>query len=375
MSLPRHKYIAAPQEWQVCLKELQFEARFAVDLEANSMFAYREQVCLIQISIPERDYIIDPLAPLDLAGLGDLLADPDVEKVFHAAEYDLSLLKRQYDWELNNLFDTMWASRILGYPRYGLADLLNEHFQVKLNKRYQKSNWCRRPLSLAQRVYAQLDTHYLLGLRDKLAAELKDAGFWEEAEETFSAQTHVKVNQNEFTPDSFWSIQGVHDLNPQQQAVLKELTIYRDQEARRRDRPHFKVFNNRTLIDLAQSMPRNLNQLWQVYGMTKGQVGRHGRRLLQVVEAGISAPPPSPPRRDKRPPDAILNRYDRLYKWRKNRAQARGVESDVILSRDALWAIANANPRTLADLSNIEELGSWRSQEYGPDILKILRRK
>jgi ribonuclease D len=375
VNLPHHKYIAASQEWQVCLNQLQSEPRLAIDLEANSMFAYRERVCLIQISIPAKDFIIDPLAQLDLSGLGLLLASPDVEKVFHAAEYDLTLLKRQYGWELHNLFDTMWAARILGYPRYGLADLLKEHYQAKLNKRYQKSNWCNRPLSLAQRVYAQLDTHYLLSLRDQLAAELEDAGCWEEAEETFVAQTHVKLNQHEFTPDSIWSIQGVHDLNPQQQAVLRELAIYRDSEARQRNRPHFKVFNNRTLVDLAQFMPGNLNQLRQIHGMTRGQVSRHGRRLLQLVETGMSAPPPSPPRREKRPPEMILNRYDRLYKWRKNRAQARGVESDVVMSRDALWAIATANPRTGADLARIEELGAWRSQTYGQEILKVLRPK
>ena len=161
MNLPPHKYIAAPRDWQDCLQKLQSESQLAIDLEANSMYAYRERVCLIQVSTTTQDYLIDPLTDLDLSGLGELIADPSVEKIFHAAEYDLILLKREYDWELNSLFDTMWAARILGYPRYGLANLLGDLFQVKLNKRYQKSNWCRRPLSRAQRTYAQLDTHFL----------------------------------------------------------------------------------------------------------------------------------------------------------------------------------------------------------------------
>lgn len=375
MDLPHHKYIAAPHAWQACLQQLQSEPRIAIDLEANSMYAYRERVCLIQVSISTQDYIIDPLARLDLAGLGDLIADPSVEKVFHAAEYDLTLLKREYGWELHNLFDTMWAARILGYPRFGLASLLEEIYQVKLNKRYQKSNWCRRPLTLAQRRYAQLDTHYLLQLRDHLAAELAAAGCEAEAQEIFAEQTRVKFTNHEFTPDSFWSIQGAHDLNRRQQAVLKELAIYRDKEARKRNQPHFKILSNRTLMELAQSLPSKLNQLRHVHGMTAGQIQRHGRPILQAIQAGLHAPAPARPKRNKRPPEQVLNRFDRLHRWRKDRAQARGVESDVIMSRDTLWAIALANPRSTVDLEKIEELGQWRNQTYGREILSLLNGK
>jgi len=374
VNLPRHKYIVAPFDWQACLAKLQSEPRLAIDLEANSMYAYRERICLIQVSIPSQDYIVDPLSRLDLDPLGDMLANPDVEKVFHAAEYDLTLLKREYGWELNNLFDTMWSARILGYKRYGLANLLKELYQVELNKRFQKSNWCRRPLSLAQRTYAQLDTHYLLDLRDYLAAELNKAGREEEAREIFAEQTQVKYSNHEFDPDSFWFIPGIQDLNQRQQAVLKSLNIYRDQEAQLRNRPHFKIFNNKTLLELAKAMPTTIKQLRPIHGMTPGQIRRHGDPLLLAIEKGINAPFPSPPKRNKRMSDSVLNRYDRLHRWRKNRAQARGVESDVIMSRSALWAIAKANPRTLKDLDQIDSIGDWRNQTYGQEILNLLHK-
>lgn len=375
MNLPHHKYIAAPDEWQACLKTLQSQPRLAIDLEANSMYAYRERVCLIQISTSSEDFIIDPLAPLDLSGLGQMISDSAVEKVFHAAEYDLMLLRRQYDWELNNLFDTMWAARILGYQRYGLASLLNQLYQVELDKRYQKSNWCKRPLSLAQRTYAQLDTHYLFRLQDHLTVELKKANRYEEAMETFVEQSRVKLSNNEFSPDSFWSINGVHDLSRQGQAVLKELNIYRDREARRRNKPHFKVFNNRTMLQLADRLPRDLHDLRQIHGMTSGQIQRHGPSLLRAIENGIKADPPPPAKRTKRPPDKVLSRYDRLHRWRKERAQERGVESDVIVSRDALWSIATENPRTLNEFDRLENIGDWRTKAYGEEILRILHKK
>lgn len=373
MKLPQHRLVTTPQQWQACLEQLQPEPRLAIDLEANSMHAYREQVCLIQVSIPRQDYIIDPLAKLDLSGLGALLADPAVEKVFHAAEYDLTLVQRQYGWELNNLFDTMWAARILGYSRYGLAHLLKKLYGVRLNKRFQKSNWCKRPLSPAQLTYAQLDTHYLLRLRDQLAAELKAAGRQQEARQIFKEQTQVKLSNNEFDPDGFWSISGAYDLNRQQQALLRELYIYRDQVARQRNQPLFKIFSDKTLLELAQLAPSQPEQLRQIYGMSGGQIRRYGRQLIRVIEAGKQAPPPPYPKRSKRPPEPVTNRYEKLHSWRKNRAQARGVESDVIISRDALWKIAQANPQTVDELAQIDLVGEWRCRLYGQEILDVLR--
>ena len=373
MKLPPHKLITTQSDWRLCLEKLQAEPRLAIDLEANSMYAYREEVCLIQITIPGQDYVIDPLGVSDLSGLGDIVQNPEVEKVFHAAEYDLTLLKRQFGWQLQNLFDTMWAARILGYPRYGLASMLEAVYGIVLDKRYQKSNWCKRPLSPEQLVYAQLDTHHLLQLRDHLEGELKAAGRMAEAAETFAEQTHVKLSNNDFDPDAFWSISGAFDLTRQQQAVLKALAIYRDQEAHQRNQPLFKIFHDKTLLELAQTTPSSLATLREVYGMSAGQTRRYGRQLLNVIAEGLQAPHPAYPPRSQRPPEAAMNRYDKLHTWRKNTASARGVESDVIISRDALWAIALQNPQTEAELQQLEEVGEWRGKTYARDILAVLR--
>ncbi len=374
MRLPPHKLVTSPPAWRDCLARLLQEPRLAIDLEANSMFAYRERVCLVQISIPGQDFIIDPELNLNLQGLGNILGNPAVEKVFHAAEYDLILLKRQYSWEAVNIFDTMWAARILGYKRFGLANMLDELYGVKLNKRYQKSNWCKRPLSAEQLTYAQYDTHFLLRLRDDLVAELQSAGHVEEAWETFAQQATVTPNHHEFDPESFRNISGANDLTIRQQAILRELHIYRDQEAQRRDQPLFKVFGDRTLLELAQQEPRSLADLGQVYGMSSAQLNRYGAILLQVIDRGRRAPRPAPPRRQKRLPDEVIERYERLHTWRKERAKKRGVESDVIVSRDALWALAKTNPQTPEALTAVSEIGDWRRQAYGDEILALLRR-
>ena len=371
--LPKYKLIETEATWQACLQKLQAEPRLAIDLEANSMFAYQERTCLIQISISEQDYIIDPVAVVDLTGLGRILEDEQVEKVFHAAEYDLTLLKRDYDWDVNNLFDTMWSARILGYDHYGLANMLKLFYQVKLDKQYQRSNWCQRPLTPNQLAYAQHDTHFLLRLRDDLAQQLHERGHWEEAQEIFSEMTYVTPLSQPFDPDSFWSINGVNDLTRQQQAILRELNIYRDQEAQRRNRPLFKVLNDATLLEIAQTEPTSLRQIRPVQGMSNGQVRRYGNNLLEIVARGQQAPYPRRPPRPKRPSDAILHRYEQLHQWRKQRARKRGVESDVIISRDMLWQLAKQNPKTTADLEAMENLGDWRRRTYGADILQVLQ--
>ena len=372
-ALPPYKLVTSPADWQACLAKLRGQPRLALDLEANSMYAYREQVCLIQITIPGQDYIVDPLAGLDLSALGEIIVDPGVEKIFHAAEYDLILLKRQYGWELRNLFDTMWAARILGYEGYGLAGMLEQIYGIELDKRFQKADWRRRPLPPEQLAYARLDTHYLLQLRDHLAAELAQRGRLEEAAEIFAAQTRITLNDNEFDPESFWSINGRKNLSPQQLAVLRELNIFRDQEARRRDQPVFKILGNRTLIELAQTLPRNTQELHRVHGMSAGQVKRYGAALLRVIEKGRQAPPPTRPRRPKRPPEQVMHRYEKLRRWRKNRAARRGVESDVILSRAAMWQIARQNPQSVEALAQIEAVGEWHCREYGEEIIGLLR--
>ena len=372
-NLPPHAYVRTPAQWRVCLDRLREQPRIALDLEANSMYVYQEQICLIQISIVDQDYIVDPLAEIDLSGLGELIEDESVEKIFHAAEYDLMLMQREHGWRLRNLFDTMWAARILGYDRFGLASMLGDIYGVRLNKRYQRANWCKRPLSDDELAYAQADTHFLLDLRERLAAELQAAGRMDEAQEIFIEQSSVQLPDTSFDPDSFWSMRGVRRLSPAGKATLKALTIYRDQMAQKYDRPHFKILHDRTLMEVARRQPQHRGELRGIHGMSSGQIRRYGKDILRIVAENRNATaPPRPPRRPRKPED-VVERYEQLHTWRKERGNARGVESDVIVSRDTLWALAHANPRSREELTEIAGLGPWRRERYGDEILALLR--
>jgi ribonuclease D len=371
MSLPSPHWVADATRLKTVVQTLTHEPAVAVDTESNSLYAYREQVCLIQISIPGQDYLIDPLAFPDLAALAPLFANPRQQKIFHAAEYDVLCLKRDYGFEFANLFDTMAAARTLGWPQVGLAALLEKYFGVKMNKKHQRADWGRRPLTREQLDYARLDVHYLQALRDMLQAELMAAGCLEEAQEEFVRLARLKAEPPAVNQNQFWHLNGARDLKPAQAAVLRELYYYRERQAERANRPPFKILSEQTLMEIAQQCPHTPADLRGLSGMTPGQMERHAHALLQAVQNGLAAVPPHPPRQ-MREADDVRERYDRLHLWRKRRAQARGVESDVILPRDTLWELARRVPRTPADLLTIETLGPWRRATYGAELLKVL---
>lgn len=353
------------------VKELRTHPHLAVDTESNSLYAYREQVCLIQFSTSEADYLLDPLAFSDLSILGPIFADPSYEKVFHGAEYDIMCLKRDFGYSFANLFDTRLASRTLGRKRNSLQDLLNEAFDVQVNKRFQRANWGKRPLSQELLNYARYDTHYLLPLRHKLAQELQAANQWEEASEAFELLTKVNPHNNGFDPNGFWRISNARKLTPTQLAILRELYLYRDAQAKKLDRPHFKVIGDKSLLAIAQVTPENLDALGTVPGMTSGQIHRYGKGVLEAIQRGKSTQHPKPPK-VHHVDDRIVARYEKLHTWRKRTARKRGLESDIILPRDMLWDIAHAAPRDYKSLEKIMAPLQWRLKAYGDQILKTL---
>jgi ribonuclease D len=345
----------------------------AVDTESNSLHAYQEQVCLIQFSIPGADYLVDPLADLDLAALGGVFADPAVEKVFHAAEYDVMCLRRDFGWTFANLFDTMWAARVLGWPYSGLGNILQEQFGVQLNKRWQRHDWGRRPLSPDALAYARLDTHYLLPLRERMLAELRKQDRLEEAREFFDEVVQAQPNFHTFEPhEDVWRVKGVWDLEPREQAVLRELLIWRDLEARKRDCPPFKIITDQILVALAQARPRRLEEITAINGLKEFHQRRYGRKIVKAVARGLEAPLPVSPPRPPRPPEKVLLRYETLRRWRKKVAARRNVDADVIVSNAALWTLAQRTPRTLAELADLGVFGSWKLKTYGEALLNVL---
>lgn len=372
--LPPATHIKTDKDLIALAPRLASEPLLAVDTESNSLYAYREQVCLFQVSSRAADYIIDPLTIGDMSPMGSLLANPAIEKVFHAGEYDLMCMKRDYGFEVRNLFDTMIAARIVGRKAIGLNALIMEHIGIELDKSHQLDDWGKRPLSPESLRYAQMDTYYLPSLRDKLKAEIEALGYVDEANEAFADLAAVPAGESDhFDPEGYWRIGQPRNLGQREMAILRELYLLRERLAEERDEPPFKVFGNDTMIVLAKMQPRNNRDLSEIRAMSEGQKRRYGSLLLQAIAQGVKGKTLHAPPRQPTPDPIIVERYMALRDWRKERARKRGVESDVILPKDTLWDLARKAPRTLDDLQNIHGLRPWRLSTYGVELLEVIQ--
>ena len=367
--LPPPVWVATQTELNALIQLLSKQESVAVDTESNSLHAYHEQVCLIQFSTEDTDYLVDPLALDDLSSLGKIFDSSKVEKIFHAAEYDLICLKRDFNFSVTNIFDTRWAVRVLGYARDGLDGLLAEKFDVKVNKKYQKSDWGKRPLTPEHINYARLDTHYLLPLKNMLQAELEEKGLLRLACEDFERACEVEIPQGK--PVLWERMANNHGFSPRELTILKEVYECRERIAEKLDRPPFKVMGDKQLFDIARLTPQYLDELFGL-GLSNRQVKRWGKAVLGAVEKGQKAPLVKP-QQPERPNEAFLSRLDALKTWRKNVARKMQVESDVVLPRQLMELIAERAPRNMQELSDLLSDSPWRLARFGPQILKVAK--
>lgn len=347
------------------------EREVAVDLEMDSLHHYREKVCLVQISTRSESWLIDPLALGDLSPLAGPLGDPGVVIVMHGADYDVRSLHRDYGIEITNLFDTMIASRFLGLREFGLAALLKARFGIELNKKYQKADWSRRPLSPEMCDYAMADTATLLPLYDQLREELEQLGRVDWLEEECRLVCQARVSERE--GPLFLSCKGAGKLKSRSLAALEGLLQLRDSQARQLDRPPFKVLSSETLMELAEKLPRTLADVACVKGMTPGQVNRYGEAVLAAVAAALALPerelPQYPRQRREEPGDGVRERLKRLKQWRQDFSSTLGLEPGVVAPNWLLEGVAEAGPSTAAGLDAIIGMREWQKRLVGADLL------
>lgn len=368
--LPPPIWVDRPATFEDMVADLSVQARIAVDTESNSLHAYREQVCLIQFSTPKTDYILDPFVFEDLSALAPLFSDPRIEKIFHAAEYDLLCLKRDFGFEFANLFDTMYAARVLGYPFVGLDNMLAEKLNIKVDKRHQKADWGARPLTAAQIDYARFDTHFLFQLRDILEKELEQKRRLQLAREDFVRACNVELPREKVNGASWRRFSARKDLSTRELTILSELCGFRDKVAEQMDRPPFKVLDDDMLLSIARNVPEKDVDLAGI-GLSAKQIRLWGSEILAAARRGVESPLITR-EQIRRPNEPMLRRLEKLKNWRKTLAKDMGVESDVILPKVYLNPLAENPPRTIEDLKLILGDSSWRFHQYGTQILKIL---
>lgn len=363
-------------------EQLQRQTAVAVDTESNPLFAYRERLCLVQISTERRDYLIDPLAGVDLALLSPVFADPGVVKVLHDAEFDVLMLRRVHPFEFSSIFDTKVAATALGIARVGLAPMLQEFFGVTADKKYQRSDWGRRPLSDEQIEYAALDTRHLIAMATELRVRLHEVG--EPAVLEVAAECRrlcgLSPEPRKFDPDEFVRIKGVESLGDRSQQALRELYRMRHHIADRRDVPAFKILSNDMLFAVARARPKDQAALQKVRPISPKLARRYGESILEAVAradklGGLKRLP-----RKKTElsglSDAERDLYEDLRAWRKRKARARPTDSSLVLSRGRLAELARLKrkPKTVEQLAETGLLEPWRVALYGEELVAVLNK-
>jgi ribonuclease D len=347
----------------------------AVDLEADSMFHFKEKVCLVQMAADGTTVVIDPLALESLSLLNPIFADPSICKVFHGADYDVRSLYRDHDIDIQNLFDTQLASMFLGIKETSLEAIVASHFKVELNKKYQKKDWSRRPLSAEMVEYAALDVAYLIPLARSLRRDLERKGRLSWVVEECELLSRVRPPEENNAP-LFLKFKGAGRLEPRQLAALEMLLQMRMAIARQKDRPLFKVISNTSLKKIAVAMPRDEKQLKQSGALSSKQQEMYAGAIVEVLKNVRKIPhdqlPVYPRRRSPRLSRHVPERVKRLRAWRDEKASHLELDPGLVLNRSSISAIAVENPSDRAALMAIDGVAHWQVEAFGDEILKSL---
>lgn len=365
--------IAEPAAFKDLMARLTGEATLALDTEASSFHRFHERIGLIQLSNRQDTWLIDPLALPDVQELGALLGSEQGETVVHDADFDLRLLKRMYGFRVRHIFDTLIAAELVNEPELGLASLLKKYFGLQLDKRFQKADWTKRPLTQGMLDYAAMDTRFLLALRDELAAALHAKGRWDWATEEFSLLTEIPFKEQGEAEPGFLRIKGAKALKPKELAILKELHDWRNGVAARLDRAPFMVVGNDVLVHLARDPVADLAALAAIKGMGQTAVERYGTEILHALQRGMRIPKDLWPRleRPKRHPrdPQLEERVKRLKAVRDKLAADLDLRPGIVAANHQLLDIARAKPATMDDLLAIADVRRYQAKEFGSALL------
>jgi ribonuclease D len=376
-----YAYVTSDEELRQHAARLLEHDIVGIDTESDSLFSYTERCCLLQISGDSGpDVVVDPLRLSDLAPLAPLFTDERIVKVFHGADYDVVSIKRDFGFQVRNLFDTMIAAQAVGIERFGLNDLVGQFFSVTLNKKWQRHDWSSRPLLPEHLDYARRDVHYLPQLREILKEMAYARGRGAMLEEEFSLLETREWTGVPFHPDDCLRIKGASQLKADDLRVLRAVAATREDIAKNRNRPPFKVWGNDVCLLLAQRKPKTQAELREVLGAGHHVARRFDREVLDAVRRGLedrSPPPGASKERPVRGPDAIppLLREDEplltaLKNWRNARSQELGLAPGMIVNNGILHDVAALKPKTEAELLRIREMRRWQRDEFGTQLLE-----
>lgn len=374
-----YSFIDSQKEFDELCAKLATHKYISIDTESNSLYSYKEKLCLMQLSSEHSNAVVDTLA-VDLKPILPLFADPAIEKIFHSADSDIRVFKAAVKCSFSNIFDVMVAAKYLGIIRCGLDNLVKEVLGgAEMNKKYQKADWGKRPLTKEMLDYAASDTIHLKKLRDLLGAELEKKGKLDEALGQFAQICKIEPTPMRFDESGFLTLKGARQLNGRGLAVLRELYIAREVAAIKKNTPPFKVISEDLMLRLSVAPREGLHNLSIFKGVSGYVLANHGAWIREALQKGLNGPPYTVPHREisreKRAYfEAIKTRFKSLKMWRKETAARRNMLPESIMGNDVLERLALSQPKSLEDLAGVRGLGAEKVSLYGPELLAFLKK-
>ena len=297
-------------------------------------------------------------------------------KVFHAAEYDLMLLKKDLGVEVKGLFDTQVAMTFLRHEKTGLAALIESYYGFKPSKDEQRSNWGRRPLTKSQINYTRIDTHFLVDLYSKLKQELDEAKMTRAAYGEFERQMSEILEPLPLDPNKYKKLKGASRLDGAQLANLKALFEWRDTVAQSKDVPTFKVFSNGGLVEVAKKPPSTIKNLAETKGVGWKVAKRYGNAIFRVLNSAVGEEIETVVKKvdpeERRRRRIQRENLDKLKSWRQSQAQELSLPSERLLHRRHLELIAKSLPENSEELLNLVPLNDWQREQFEGSLLNLL---
>ena len=365
------------------VERLSREQCIVIDTESNSFHRFPDRVCLVQVAAGGRAWVIDPLEMTtnDVAPLGELMADPNIEKVIHAASNDIRVLDKEWSFRVANVFDTSIAAQFCGMRRVGLDSVLRDALGVAIvkSKNLQRADWTVRPLPDEALQYAVDDVLHLQNLRAELGRRLEELGRVEWVAEEFRRLENVRYRAPDPPDIAFLNAKGSRALEPQELAVLRELYVFRHNEGVRRDMPPFKILSDTVLTTIAAAAGEN--NLTEIEGIPPNSLRRYGKRLQRARERGLASPPVTRPRNgnsnsnglEGRPTREQIDRLRDLKAWRSERGEELDLDPALIWPMPSLERLARdsslLNHETGEGASVVRE---WQAREFGESIAAAL---
>ena len=376
--MPHLKFIDTPDSLKEVCRVLERSSWASVDTEADSLHHYVEKLSLVQITVGDEDYVIDPLVPLDLTELLGILAQKSL--ILQAADSDIRLFKKFYDFKPREVFDTMIAAQVLGYDRMGYADLVEKHCGIKLSKTEQKADWSRRPLEEKLIVYAANDTRYLKPVRDAMESELKTLGRLEwhrqQCQKLLLTLEQLKTQDTDDSRD--WQIKGSKELKGQALTILRELWLWRESLAKEKDKPPFKILNAEYLVKIAQWAVAHPNEdIAQWKEAPRNIKGEHREVINRLLKGAVSLPQAEYryPERTKfkiKWTDADTEALTKLKSAREKMALDLKIHPSLLATNAALEALVLAKPKDKGSLATLNLLLPWQIESAGGEFLNAL---